>query len=306
MAATKRVMIGPSTFSAVGHDPLDRLKQAGMDVIMNPYGRKLTKPELQALLPGVVGLIAGLEPLSRDVLERSDLKVISRCGAGLSNVDLEAARDLRIKVTSTPDAPTTAVAELTVGAAIALMRHLSQMDRDLHQGRWFKRIGGQLEGRTVLIIGLGRIGRRVAMLLRPFNARLLAVDPARSAPAHDVEMCSMRAGLAQADLVTLHASGEAEILGDREFENLKPGAFLLNVARGALVNEAALCRALDANVVAGAWLDTFSEEPYDGPLIKYSQVILTPHIGSSTVECRRRMEMEAVENLLAALADHHQ
>ena len=128
----KKVLIGPSSFASVDHAPLIRLKQAGVDFILNQYGRKLTKDELCHLLPQVVGLIAGLESLTRDVLEKSKLRVISRCGVGLSNIDLKAAEDLGIKVTHTPDTPTTAVAELTVGAMISLMRRIPQMNWDLH------------------------------------------------------------------------------------------------------------------------------------------------------------------------------
>jgi len=111
------------------------------------------------------------------------------------------------------------------------------------------------------------------------------------------------AALPQADVITLHASGETEILGENEFSLIKPGTFLLNAGRGGLVNEDCLCRALNSGVLAGAWLDVFSEEPYTGPLTKYPQVVLTPHVGSFTVECRRRMEMEAVENLLEAFEE---
>jgi len=299
----KKVLIGPSSFASVDDAPLIRLEQAGVDVIPNQYGRKLTKDELCALLPEVVGLIAGLESLTRDVLEKSKLRVISRCGVGLSNIDLRAAEDLGIKVTCTPDAPTTAVAELTVGAMISLMRRIPQMNWDLHDGRWARQVGGQLEGKTVVIIGFGRIGRKVASLLRPFEVRLLAVDPAWRGRVDGVSLLPLNSAIPQADVITIHASGEAEILGDEEFSLIKPGTFLLNAGRGGLVNEACLCKALDSRVLGGVWIDTFADEPYKGPLTKYSQAILTPHIGSFTVECRRRMEMEAAENLLAAFEE---
>jgi len=278
------------------------LRQAGADVIANPYGRQLSKDDLRRLLPGAAGLIAGLEPLSRDMLEQSDLKVISRCGVGLSNVDLKAAEEFGIAVRHTPDIPTTAVAELTVGAMIALMRHLPAMDRDLRAGKWEKRIGRQLEGKTVLIVGFGRIGQKVAALLRPFHVRLLAADPALHETVDGVTVLPLEAALPQADVVTLHASGEAEILGARELALMKPGTFLLNAGRGGLVDEPALCRALDQGLVAGAWLDAFVQEPYAGPLSRYPQALLTPHIGSASVECRTRMELAAVENLLEAFA----
>lgn len=291
-----KVLIGPSTFASGDPTPMEMLRAARVDIVPNPVGRKLTANELGELLPGVDGIIAGLEPLTRDVLQRSDLKVISRCGAGLSNVDVDAAREFGMKVFSTPDAPTNAVAEVTVGAMLSVLRGLPRMDADLHAGRWSKRIGVQIEGKTVVIVGYGRIGRRVAELLRPFGARILAVDPLFDGAV------SLDEALPQADLITFHASGENEILGEREMAMLKRGAFVFNAARGGLINEKMLAQAMESGAVAGGWIDTFTAEPYDGPLTKYPQLMLTPHIGSASAECRLRMESEAVENLLRGLS----
>ncbi|HEV8660581.1 MAG TPA: NAD(P)-dependent oxidoreductase [Thermoanaerobaculia bacterium] len=296
-----KILIGPSTFGDVDPSPLRRLAAAGCEVVPNPYRRKLTSSELLELLPGVTGLIAGLEPLTRDVLERSNLQVISRSGAGVSNVDCDAARELGIKVFTTPDAPTSAVAELTVGVMLALLRRVPQMDRDLHEGKWSKQIGLQLEGKNVVIVGFGRIGRCVAALLRAFGANLFAVDPQLSGDVDGVRVLPIDEALRRADIITLHASGEHEILGAREFDLLKRGVFILNAGRGGLVNEALLCRALDEGKVAGGWIDTFETEPYEGPLTRYAQLILTPHVGSASAECRLRMENEAVDNLLRGL-----
>jgi D-3-phosphoglycerate dehydrogenase len=265
---------------------------------MNPFGRRLTREELTGHLPGVWGIIAGLETLDRKTLEGSELKVISRCGSGVSNVDLKAAEDLGIKVFSTPSAPTDAVAELTVGGVISLIRHMARMDSDLHNGRWSKRIGIQLGGSKVAIIGFGRIGRKVAKLLRAFGAEIVAVDPACDGVVDKVKIVSMEEALSQADVVTMHASGDDVILGRREFDIMKNGIFLLNCARGGVVDEKELTLALDNGKVAGAWLDCFREEPYHGPLVKYPQVMLTPHIGSYTSKCRSRMEMEAADNII--------
>lgn len=302
MTESRRVIVGLSTFAAAGPEPLERLKASGLDIVSNPFGRTLTTKELLDLAPGAVALIAGLETLSRDVLQQTELRVISRCGAGLSNIDLDAARELGIKVRSTPDAPTAAVAEMTVGALIGLLRELPRMDRELRGGHWVRRVGTQVAGKTIAIVGFGRIGRRVAALLRAFGVTILAVDPALSGQTEGVEVVTLDAALARADVVTLHASGEQEILGDRALSLVKRGVMILNAARGGLIDESALCAALDDGRVGGAWLDTFSQEPYEGPLVGYPQVILTPHAASSTAECRRRMEMEAVENVLDALA----
>jgi D-3-phosphoglycerate dehydrogenase len=269
----------------------------------NPYKRKLTKEELLDLLSeDVVGLIAGLETLDREVLEKSNIQVISRVGAGLSNVDLEAARDLGIQVFNTPDAPTNAVAELTIGAMLSLMRMIPQMDLALHDGQWQKRIGVQLQCKTVAIIGFGRIGRRVGELLSPFGVKILVVDPyVDESACAGYRKVTLQAALPEADVVTIHSSGHDCIMGEKEFPYMKKGAYLLNVARGGVISEKALIKAIENGIVAGAWLDTFEEEPYKGPLCRYRNVILTPHVGSYTAECRSRMEGEAVENLLKAL-----
>jgi D-3-phosphoglycerate dehydrogenase len=297
-----RVLIGPTSFGVVDAAPLQRLREAGYEVQQNPFGRRLTEGELVDLLPGVVGLIAGLEPLTGPVLEQSDLRAISRSGVGMSNVDLDAAQRLGIVVRNTPEVTTSAVAELTLAAMLALLRQMFRMNAELHEGRWTRVAGAQIEGKTIAIIGYGSIGRRVAELLLAFRARVIAVDP--HVTAIDPPIMHLRLGeaLPMADIVTLHASGDDTILGRTELGDLKPGALVLNAARGGLIDEEALCGALDSGHVAGAWIDAFSDEPYTGCLSKYPQVLLTPHVGSFTVECRRRMEMQAVENLLAALA----
>ncbi len=303
-----KVLIGPSSFGEYDSTPLDRLLEVGCEIIQNPYKRRLAKEELLKLLSNdVVGLIAGLEPLDQDVLGKTGLKVISRCGAGLSNIDLEAAKNLHIKVRSTPDAPTTSVAELTVGAMISLLRQIPQMDKDLHENRWVKKIGVQLEGKTVVIIGFGRIGRKVAALLKSFHTNLIAVDLGLYAKTNGleegIEVRQLEQALPEADIIAIHSSGENQIFGNNEFKLIKDGAFLLNAARGGVVDELALIQALESGKIRGAWIDTFNIEPYSGPLQKYPQVILTPHIGSYTLECRESMEMEAVNNLIAAFKE---
>ena len=297
-----KIIIGPSSFAELDKTPLELLLSAGYVVVDNPYKRKLTKEEIVELLKeDVIGLIAGLEPLGREVLQKSNLKVISRVGSGLSNVDMKAAKELDIEVLNTPYGPTTAVAELTIGAMLSLIRMISLMDKNLHNGKWTKKIGTQLEGKTVVIVGYGRIGRKVASLLSPFNVNLLVVDPFIQEPIDDISVVPLEEALPKAEIITLHSSGEDCILGEKEFQLIKPGAFVLNAARGSLIDEAALIHALEDGRMRGAWLDTFSQEPYAGRLTRYPQVVLTPHVGSYTRECRKGMEMEAVQNLIDVL-----
>lgn len=298
----EKILISTSSFAATDTEPLGMLKDAGCEVMDNPYKRRLTKPELLGLLSkGTTGLIAGLEILDKEVMSKSRLKVISRCGSGLSNVDLAAAKKLGIIVCSTPDAPVNSVAELTLAAMLSLLRAVPVMDNELHKGRWVKRIGLLLEGKTVVIIGFGRIGKRLSELLAPFKVRILVVDPIIKHSDADVTTLSLEKALSEADIISIHSSGNGCIIGKNELRNIKNGAFILNAARGGAVNEDALVEALEEKRIRGVWLDVFEEEPYTGPLIKYPQVMLTPHVGSYTVECRKRMEMEAVKNLIKAL-----
>ena len=301
-----KVLIAPSTFAELDSEPIEKLTEHGFEVVYNPFRRKLTSSELKDLLPGITGLIAGLETIDRDAMAGSNLKAISRCGVEMSNVDLEAAKELGIMVRNTPDAPTIAVAELTIGAMIGLLRMIPAMDRELHSKQWSKEIGVQLSGKTVVIIGFGRIGRYVGQLLRPFQVKLLAVDNALSGIVEQTPVVSLEEALPQADIVTLHLSGTSQVLGRREFSMMKDGVFILNAARGGIIDEDSLLEAIKGGKAAGAWIDTFTEEPYRGPLADCPQVILTPHAGSYTRECRKRMEMEAVDNLISALEEVNQ
>ena len=299
LMAKHKVLISTSTFGVGDSTPIKALQDAGFDIILNPFKRKLTKEESASLLAGVEGLIAGVEVLDEQLLAQSQLKVISRCGTGMSNVDLKAAKRLNIQVFSTPDAPTVAVAELTIGAMLALIRSIPQMSQQLHAGQWHKMMGSQMASKTIVILGFGRIGRKVAELLRPFQVNMIVVDPLVK-KADGISCMTLRDALPLADIITVHVNGESCLLGSAEFHLMKKGVCILNAARGGVINEQALVEALQANKVAAAWCDVFDQEPYQGPLQKFPQVILTPHIGSYTEECRRAMEMQAAQHLITA------
>jgi D-3-phosphoglycerate dehydrogenase len=212
-----------------------------------------------------------------------------------------------IVVRNTPEALTDAVAELTLGGLLSVLRQIGRMDRDMHAGAWERQMGGLLRGRTVGIVGLGRIGRRLAELLHPFEVRIIASDRAPDAgvAAHlGVTYVELDELLAESDVVTLHMPGMDEpLIGERELALMKPGAILINASRGGLVDEAALHAAITEDRLAGAYLDTFATEPYDGPLRDLPTVLLTPHAGSYAAEARERMETEAVQNLVDALEE---
>lgn len=303
-AILPEVLITTSVFGAVDAAPIEALKNAGYRVRLNPFGRRLTRDEAIEILSDtrIVGLLAGLEPLDRGVLENSHLRALSRVGSGMANVDQVAAKELGIAVRNTPDGPTSAVAELTVGAALSLLREIPAMSGDLHAGQWVKRTGGQIQGRTVLIVGYGRIGARVATLVSAFGAKVIVSDPFCSASDLPYPLVSLAEGYSEADIVSFHNSGEDCLLSEQDLPSLKRGVIVLNASRGSVVSEAALIQGMDDGVVSAAWLDVFHDEPYTGPLIGNSKVLLTPHVGSYTGECRVSMERDAVQNLLEALA----
>jgi D-3-phosphoglycerate dehydrogenase len=159
----------------------------------------------------------------------------------------------------------------------------------------------QLEGKTIVIIGFGRIGRCVAELLSPFKTNTIVVDPFIKNQNIDYPILSLEDAIVKADIITIHSNGNECMIGEEEFSMMKKGSYILNPARGGLLSETALIKALDEGKVAGAWLDSFEVEPYNGPLKEYEQVILTPHVGSYTHDCRKQMETEAVQNLINAL-----
>ncbi|NCD34509.1 MAG: hydroxyacid dehydrogenase [Spartobacteria bacterium] len=294
-----RVLIGPSSYGALDDAPLKLLEEAGCEIVHNPYKRRYTKEETFALLQGIDGLIAGLEPLDREVLSAvvPQLKVISRCGSGMSNVDESAAAELGVKVFNTPNGPTEAVAEMTLGCLLSVMRQVQIMNASLHKGDWNKQIGHQLQGKTVAIVGYGRIGRRVAELLQPFGVTLLIVDP----HVTDAATVNFEVALKEADILLFHLAGDVCLLDAAAFQKMKAGMIICNAARGSIIDEHALVDALKRGKVVGAWLDALPKEPYTGRLQDFEQVMLTPHVASYTREGRLNMEMECAENLIRGL-----
>lgn len=299
------IAITTSSFGEVGSQPLEMLKASGAEYRLNPYGRKPNPDELIALIADADGLIAGTETLDRSVLlQTPKLRIISRCGTGLDNIDLNAAAELGIVVCNTPDAHVDAVAELTLAGMLDVLRRVSYADRLIRQGEWQKPMGGLLCGKMVGIIGLGRVGKALVKLLQPFNVTVLATDPHRDddfARRYGVRYCPLDDLLSQADLVTLHLPYSKDVhhmLDRARLSALKSSAILINTARGGLVDEAALYDLIKQKKIAGAYVDTFEQEPYRGPLTELSNVVLTAHIGSYAAESRARMEAESVENLL--------
>lgn len=303
-----RVLVADHRFLAGDTTQLGRLTASGLTVVSNPHGRRLSTQELLALGSDCLGVIAGSEHYSDDVLAQLPrLRCISRIGVGTDNIDLDAARRRGVTVCTTPDAPTQAVAEFTVGVMLALVRGIPRMDRAVHAGGWDPHLGRQLDSLRVGLIGLGRIGRAVTGLLRGWGCNVTGCDiaPVETwAQAAGVRLMPLEDLLPTADLVSLHlphTPATHHLINTRTIGLMKPGALLVNTSRGGLIDEDALHAALVGGRLGGAALDVFAEEPYRGPLASLDGVLLTAHAASHTAEARRRMEREAVENLLDVL-----
>ena len=302
-----KIAITTSSFAKFSKEPLQLLDEKGIAYVLNPHGRKLSEEETIDLLQGCIGVAAGTEPLTSRVMEAlPDLKVISRCGTGMDNVDRKAAAKRGIAVCNTPDGPTLAVAELTLGYALDLMRQISRMDRELRSGEWKKRMGNTLSGKRLGIVGFGRIGRAVAGMFASLGVEVAFNDPVVESGTY--RKMGVNELLAWADILTLHCSlsgGACTLFSRDQLRSMKPGSWIINASRGGIVDEDTLYEMLKSGHLAGAAIDVFGKEPYNGPLTELDNVILTPHIGSYARESRIQMEIDTIKNLLDALNGAH-
>lgn len=299
----RRIAITTSSFAVHSPEPLEMLHAAGVETVLNPHGRVLTAAETVDMLAGCVGVIAGTEPLNREVISSlPELRAISRVGVGLDNVDLAFAAERGITVRNTPEGPTRAVAEITVGVILDLLRNISRMDRELRSGVWKKRMGNLLLGKKVGMVGMGKIGQATGKLLQLLGAEVAFTDPCpKDNSCRTLELHEL---LGWADIISLHCSKPScpgPLIGKTELDLMHPGSWLVNLARGGLVDEDALAASLTEGRLAGAALDVYAREPYQGPLLGFDNVVLTPHVGSYALEGRIRMEADAVKNMLESL-----
>jgi D-3-phosphoglycerate dehydrogenase len=303
-----RVFVALSTFAHFDPSPLQRLRASGVPFTVHGSGARITRAELAEHGRDATVIIAGVEPYDAAVLDTLPaLRCISRCGAGVDSIDLAEARARRIAVVNTPDVPARAVAELALSMMLSLRRNLPRQSASMRARQWERLESHLLAGARVGIIGLGRIGRRVARLARAFDAVVVAADPDADrtwAAGHDVSIVALDELLATSDVVSVHAArmpAAPLTLDAAAIAGMKRGAVLVNLARGGMVDETALHAALTSGHLGGAGLDVFVEEPYRGPLCDLDNVILTPHNATSAVETRVEMEIECVDKALRFL-----
>lgn len=305
-----RVLVTPTSYGKQDPSLCSDLEAQVGEVVYNRSGKPLRAAELERLIEGFDGYIAGVDEINAAVLNAADrLKVISRYGVGVDQVDLTAARARGIIVTNTPGANSVAVAELAVGLMLALARSIPSASQETKAGGWPRLNGLSLEGKTIGLYGLGSVGKQLARRLSCFDCAILAYDVAPDqvfAAVNGIQLCTQTELLARADFLSLHCPVLSETRGmvnERFLNSMKPGAFLVNTARGELIDEVSLLAALQSGRLRGAALDVYDHEPpgADHPLLRLPQVIATPHIGSHTDGATNAMGRMALADCLAVL-----
>ncbi len=310
MSARWRVLATPRSFFEEGREGYELLRAAGVEVVPSPVDRPLQEDELAQLLGAFDGLVAGVDRVGRRALlaARPRLRVVARNGIGVDNVDLGAATELGVVVTNAPGVNSDSVADFTLALLLALVRHVPEADRAVRAGGWPRLVGVELRGKCLGLLGFGRIGQKVAERARGFGLRVLAHDPQPdrdAARALGVELVEFHTLLEEADFLSLHLPLLPEtrhLLGEAELRRMKRTSYLVNTARGGIVDEAALARALQEGWIAGAACDVFEEEPpRESPLLGAPNLLLSPHMASHTREAIARTSRLAAENVLAVL-----
>ncbi|HII60390.1 D-2-hydroxyacid dehydrogenase [Pyrococcus horikoshii] len=286
------------------------LKDAGLEVIYEEYP---DEDRLVELVKDVEAIIVRSKPkVTRRVIESAPkLKVIARAGVGLDNIDVEAAKEKGIEVVNAPAASSRSVAELAVGLMFSVARKIAFADRKMREGVWAKKeaMGIELEGKTIGIIGFGRIGYQVAKIANALGMNILLYDPypnEERAKEVNGKFVDLETLLKESDVVTIHVplvESTYHLINEERLKLMKKTAILINTSRGPVVDTNALVKALKEGWIAGAGLDVFEEEPLpkDHPLTKFDNVVLTPHIGASTVEAQERAGVEVAEKVVKIL-----
>lgn len=302
--AIQRVLITTVPFGEIDPRSVQLLKaEPQIEYVINPLGRKLKEHELAEMIRDFDVLIAGTEPITSRVMNNAPrLKLISRVGIGLDNVDLKAAKERGILVSYTPDPPAPAVAELTIAHMLNLLRRVPFVDRKIRSGIWRRVSGGRLTNMTVGIIGTGRVGSRVLRHLQGFAPKKILVNDLKPDmnlyEMYQAEYSDKETIFRNSDIITLHVPltpRTNRLITSTEIDLMKPSALLINTSRGGIIDENDLYDALLQHRIGGAAIDVFVNEPYSGKLIEIDDVILSCHMGSMTDDCRSAMEIGATE-----------
>ena len=304
-----KVLITTVPFAEKNKLPINLLESNGIQFLVNPFNKKLTEDELCSLISDFDVVIAGTEPITEKVMKNAKkLKLISRVGIGLDSVDLSAAEKRGIIVSYTPDAPAPAVAELTIGLMISLLRSIHVSNSQMHDGNWHRFFGRRLQKITVGIVGVGRIGKGVLRKLISLGVEKILVNDIKNIDEDflndNIEWTKKDRVYQEADLISIHLPLTHEtynMIQKAELLSMKEDAMIINTSRGGIVNEDDLYEVMNSGHLSGAAIDVFDFEPYNGPLKEIERCILTSHMGSMSVDCRSQMEIEATKETIRFL-----
>jgi D-3-phosphoglycerate dehydrogenase len=302
------VLITPKSYYEIRHQLQPLLED--LKVEFNRTGRTLTEKEMEERIADVDGLLVGIDPVTQPVLKKaSKLRAISKYGVGVDNIDLKAINQRKIPLKTAPATNAVSVAELTIGLILNLCRYTSFAVQNVKNGKWDRKSGIEITGKTIGLIGCGNIGKEVAYRAQGLCMSVIMTDPYFK--DHDflvqygIEQVPMGELLSRADFVSLHlplTDESRKIIGRNQLAQMKSSAYIVNTSRGGLVDEQALYQALSNGTIAGAACDVFTQEPPgDHPLLQLDNFMLTPHIGAYTQEAIMRMAIMATENLISLL-----
>lgn len=300
------ILVGTTSFASISSTPFDILNKSNYDIVgASTINRKFNINELKDILPYCIGVIAGTEPYNEEILSMGqNLKVISRIGVGLDNVDLEYAKKNNILVTTTSTDLSMSVSELTVAMILSLYKKLNDNYLNVINKSFEKVPGKLLQGKTIGIVGLGKIGKTTLKLLNSFNCKFLAYDKMFDddfIENYDIRKSTLEHLFQHSDIICLHTSYNPDmyhLINSKLFSECNKKPIIINTSRGQIIDEGDLIAALEKKQISGAALDVFEKEPYRGPLCDRNDVLLTPHIASYSKEIREAMEVEAVNNLI--------
>ncbi|HTG68008.1 MAG TPA: phosphoglycerate dehydrogenase [Candidatus Udaeobacter sp.] len=306
---TYKVMVTPRSFGKGNSQPIDMLREKGCELVLNPYGRILSKQEMAEMIKDVDAVIVGVDPIDQEVLEQAPkLKVISKYGVGTDNIDLNYAREKGIPVTVTAGANKDAVADYTIALMLAAARRMIPIDKGCRQLNWNKITSVDVWGKTLGLIGLGAIGKGVAARAKGFNMNIMAYDLMKDeayAAEHQIEYVSLDKLLQNADFISLHlplTDKTHHIIGAKELASMKETAVIVNTARGGLIHEQALLDALREERIWGAGMDVFEQEPpQDKGFLELDNLVIGSHCAASTYQAIENMGVMAAANVLEYL-----
>jgi len=304
-----KILITPRSFTSTSKKPLEMLEEKGYEIIKNETGKPLNEKEMLILIKDADGIIIGIDKLNVEIIRQTyNLKVISKYGVGVDNIDIKAATEQGIVVTNTPTANIDAVADITFALMLALARRIPEANRETKAGNWKKFIGTSVWRKKLGVIGLGKIGRQVVKRARGFEMEILCYDIIQDeefARQFGVRYVDLETLLKESDYITIHTplnDATRDMIGYKELEMINENAFLINTSRGGIIDEKALYDALKNNKIKGAALDAYEKEPPENsPLVELENIIMTSHNGAYTKEAINNMGIQAAQNLVDVL-----